>query len=584
MEQRGPDETAFIDQDLWSIGFNRLAVTSIHEKHTQPLWSPDKRFCFVFNGEIYNYKEIKKDLLEDFQFKSSCDAEVLFYAYLKYGAEAFIKCQGMFVCAIFDTLEKKWILARDPLGIKPLYFQMDQERFVFSSEIKALLLLKKAKINRKVLPYYLQKRFVPGEETLFSGILRLKAGEIMTVSLKKEIKNIKYWSPDLKNHKKAGFKEFSLNLKESVHLSSESETGYAVLLSGGLDSSLINALTSYKQPEAPPAWFFDNKYDKQERYFVESSIQNRNQKLHIVYSSEKDFLLLPKIIQSLEEPLGDSIIIPTYKLMEQVSHKHKVALSGEGADELIGGYVHHWLFYCLKKFRYLTSFPIENCLPSSMLNFLFPYPGAFKKNRLKKFFNQLRSKGLKRYLEMISLFDEEEIKNLFPGLLEESDFSPELYPDIFNIKDLISFDLKHWLPNYNLLRIDKLSMEHSLELRVPYLNLDFVNSCLRLPEKDILSLFIRKKMLRRFAYKESLLNFKTTYRRKHPFTLKTAKTYKKEYRDFVRDHLDDSFRKTWNINPKALDQWLNQDSRHLDTQKQITSLLNLAIWTKQFFK
>ena len=282
MKHRGPDETAFIEEEFWSIGVNRLAITSAKEKNTQPLWSLDKRFCFVFNGEIYNYKEVKKNLKDkNYKFKTSCDAEVLFYAFLEYKTEAFLKCQGMFACALFDTLEKKWILARDPFGIKPLYFHTSKERFIFSSEIKALLLLQKEpEINRKVLPSYLRKRFVMGEETLFSGIFRLQPGELMEAPLTKKIRQIKYWKApiklkskvpqgDLKKsfydnfHRKAErYKEFASKLKKSIRISSESETGKAILLSGGLDSSLINVVScfghknSFKNRDLPSAWFF----------------------------------------------------------------------------------------------------------------------------------------------------------------------------------------------------------------------------------------------------------------------------------------------------------------------------------------
>ena len=598
MKHRGPDESSIIEQDFWSVGLNRLAITSAKERNTQPLWSPDKRFCFVFNGEIYNYKTLRKDLSEkNYHFKTSCDSEVLFYAYLEYGTEAFLQCQGMFACAIFDTLEKKWILVRDPLGIKPLYFQFSPDCFAFSSEIKALLLLKKASINRKALPYYLQRRFVLGKETLFSNIFRIQPGEIMEVSIKKDIKTNRYWTPkgtsDFHKNTKKRFKEFSNQLRESVRLSSESEVNQGVLLSGGLDSSLINALSCSfqknsvqkdKQKPLMSAWFFDNTYDREERASVESLTQKLNQNLYTVYSEEKDFLLLPEIIRALEEPLGDSVIIPTYKLMQEVSQKERVVLSGEGADELLGGYSHHWLFYLFKKLRFLKAFalPIEGMFPESLLNAFFPYPGKLKKNRLLKSLSQLRKYGLKRYLETSHLFTSEDITTLIPGLLKESNFSESLYPNTDSLKDIIYFDIQNWLSNYNLLRIDKLSMAHSLEVRVPYLNLDFVTCCLNLPEKDIISLFTRKKILRKAAYKESLLDFKTSYRRKHPFTLKETDLYKKKYREFIRDHLDDSFRKKWHIDSKALNRLLNEGNEYLEVQKQITSLLNLSIWTKEF--
>ena len=594
MKHRGPDESSVIEQSDWSIGVNRLAISAPYEQNTQPLWSPDKRFCFVFNGEIYNHKNIRKTLQERaYCFRTSCDSEVLFYAYLEYGSQAFLKCQGMFACAIFDTLEKKWILVRDPLGIKPLYFQTDRDCFAFSSEIKPLLLLKQASINRKALPSYLQRRFVLGKETLFSNIFRILPGEMMEVFIKGDTKIQKYWTPKAENNfhknKNGRLKQFSSQLRNSVQSSSESEVGMGVLLSGGLDSSLINALSYSLQKDSirqAEAWFFDNTYDREERVFAERLSQKLKQKLYKVYPEENDFLLLPKIIKSLEEPLGDAIIIPTYQLMKQISQKEKVALSGEGADEIFGGYGHHRIFYLLKmfkKFSFLNFFSsIAKRLPESLLNACVPYPGKFKKSILCQSLKPLGQSGLKRYIEASHLFTSEDINNLIPDLLRESHFSESFYPDIFSLKDLMLFDIQNWLPNYNLLRIDKLSMAHSLEVRVPYLNLDFAAFCMGLPEQDIISLFRSKKILREFAYKESLLDFKTSYRKKHPFTFKEKNVYGKKYREFTRDHLDESFRKKWNIRTEAVNRLLGESNEYLNIQKQITSLLHLSIWTKEF--
>ena len=644
MRQRGPDESAFIEQDLWSIGANRLAITAPQEKNTQPLWSPDKRFCFVFNGEIYNHKEIKQELSEKgWRFKSASDTEALFYSYLEYGDEAFLKCQGMFAMAIFDTLAQKWILARDPFGIKPLYYQMGQHNFAFASEIKPLLWLKKPSINKKALPSYLERRFVLGKETLFEGLFRVLPGEIIEVSLKGKIKTKKYWDPKTVppsvKSKKERFKEFSKKLEESIRLSSQSESGLSVLFSGGLDSSLINVLSSSFNISME-AWLFDSSPDKKERALAEKLCQKLNQKLNIVRPEPKDFLLLPKIINSLEEPLGDSIIVPTYKLMREVSKKERVLLSGEGADELLGGYVHHLLFYLFQKMGRLRRFfsSMINSLPESFLNALFPYPGTIKKNSLQSALSLMKKSGLKSFIEWSHLFSSKEINKLIPGFLEsiknassadklsslknlESRSKGFSYPETSSLKDLLIFDIQNWLANYNLLRIDKLSMAHSLEARVPYLNLSFASFCLSLPERDILSFGIRKKILREFAQKKSALDFKTAYRKKHPFTFKEMTVYDDSYIEFIQDHLDESFRKKWDIPPQALNQltqplWQNpkrltfkkratpppsktadfnslfsQKSQQnkgslgqdLIAQKQITSLLHLSLWTKEFF-
>ena len=598
MKHRGPDETHTIEESNWSIGVNRLAITAKEEKNTQPLWSPDKRFCFVFNGQIYNYKELKKQLLElNYSFKTNCDSEVLFYSYLEWGVSAFLKCQGMFALAVFDTLENKWILARDPMGIKPLYFCLDAESFIFSSEIKPLLSLKSASINKAVLPYYLERRFVIGKETFFKNIYRLLPGECVLIhKADKKAKHIKYWTVEAKykilgTNPEERLKVFSKELERSVDITSQSEESVGVLLSGGLDSSVIHSLFSSYQKDfdfKPANWFFDNTYDSEERKFAEKQAEKWNQKLYKVYPDEKDFLLLPKIIRALEEPLADSIVVPTYKLMKNISQKQRVLISGEGADELLAGYAHHWLFYFLKRFYFLNVFFMSNALkvvPESLLNFFLPYPGSLKKERWLESLSILKKSGLKKYIEASHLFTSNEMQALF----NENPISKRQvnYPEIHSLKDLQYFDIQNWLANYNLLRMDKLSMAFSIEVRLPYLNLDFVESCLSLQEKDIVSLFRRKKILRKSAYKNAWLDFNFSNRKKHPFTWKEKSVYNHSlYKEFVYDHLDESFRKTWNINSHALNQVL-EDSwtlhNNLLADKKVTALLHLAIWTKEFF-
>lgn len=588
MEHRGPDESSFIEKDNWGIGVNRLAISAPQEKNTQPLWSPDKRFCFVFNGEIYNHKQIRKDLSEKYHFRTSCDSEAFFYAYLEYGTSAFLKCQGMFACAIFDTLQKKWILARDPMGIKPLYFQDNRDGFAFASEIEALLTMNSFSMNRKVLPSYLQRRFVMGRETLFSNIFRVNQGEVLEFSEQNNIKRAFYWTPLKKmvhKNKKKREEEFSSKLMESLKITLDSDIELGVLLSGGLDSSLISTLSHFFKKQ-PNTYFFDNGYDDQERIFSQSLSQKLNQKLHIIYPKEDDFLLLPKIIKSMEEPLGDSIIIPTYKLMKETSNYQKAVLSGEGADELLGGYTHHFMFYLFSKIQNL--FPLSflkslaKATPEFILNQFFPYPGKFKKAVLYQPLDRLIQQGLNQFIKATDLFTSETLNQLMPELLKEIHFSEFIYPKMNSLRDLIHFDIQNWLPNYNLLRIDKLSMSSSLEVRTPYLNIDFANFCLSLPEQDLISFFMRKKILRGFAHKKADLDFKTAYRKKHPFTFKENKIYK-NYKEFIYDHLDKSFVETFNIDSKKLSELLGQYDQNLIVQKQVTSLLHLAVWRKEFF-
>ena len=582
MKHRGPDETESITGEDFAIGVNRLSILSPLESNTQPLLSPEGRFCFVFNGEIYNFREIKKALIEKgWNFKTSCDGEVLFYAYLEYGKEAFLKCQGMFACAIFDKLSKKWILARDPFGIKPLYFQRTSKWFVFSSEIKPLLKLKRPTLNREELAGYLQKRFVSGENTLFSGILRLKPGTVMEVSFE-ELKNHTYWQPKLFplifSEKKKRFADFSDQLEHSVQMTVQSDVGLGALLSGGVDSAALSFLTARFKKDFT-AYFFDNGYDNEESFFAKKTAKQRGLLLKTVTFHEENFFLLPKIINHLEEPLGDSIIIPTYILLKEASQFEKVVTSGEGADEILGGYVHHFLFYLLEKIfplKALLKFLIKG-LPEKTLNFLFPYPGKIKKEDLLAAMGDISKSGLNSFLQTAHLFRIEEIQKLVPDLT----LSDALPIHTGNLKDLMKWDIQNWLPNYNLLRMDKLSMAHSVEVRLPYLNRSFAETCLKLPLKDIISLFVRKKILRKFAYRKLNLDFQTAYRKKHPFTFKDS--FFKKYREFLLDHLNISFARDFGIDFLELQKKLNCNENDLKNQKQLTALLNLSVWHQEFF-
>ena len=583
MKYRGPDETESITGENFAIGVNRLAILSPEEPKTQPLWSPDGRFCFVFNGEIYNFKEIKEVLMEKgWRFKTSCDGEVLFYSYLEYGKEAFLKCQGMFACALFNTLSKQWILARDPFGIKPLYFQKTPEWFAFASEIKPLLTLKSPSLKREELAGYLQRRFVSGENTLFSGILRLKPGTVMKAS-SKGLKNYTYWQPKPSLplnfiNKKKRFTKFSSQLEDSVEMTVKSDVGFGSLLSGGVDSVTVSQLASMFSKKFT-AYFFDNGYDREESLFAKKIAKQSGFPLKKVKFHEEDFLLLPKIINHLEEPLGDSIIIPTYKLLREAAQSEKVVISGEGADEILGGYVHHFIFFLLEKALPLKIFlkSFIKTLPEKVLNAFFPYPGKIKKEDFLKAMDDISQFGLKNFLKTTDLFTTEEIKKLIPDLPPPE--PPSLQTG--NLKKLMEWDIQNWLPNYNLLRIDKLSMAHSLEVRVPYLNRNFAEVCLNLPLEDIISIFMRKKILRKFAYRKLKLDFQTAYRRKHPFTFKDNRF--KKHKELLMDYLNEAFVKNFGINSSEFQKLINSKEHNLKSQKQLTALLNLSVWHKEFF-
>ncbi len=514
IKHRGPDHTGQkTENEEYSYGMTRLSIIDLSSGE-QPITTihSGNEYTIVFNGEIYNYKDLKKELLADnFKFKTNSDTEVILNLFIKYKENPKIflnKLRGMFAFSIFNKTEDKIFVARDFFGIKPLYYlKRDLENIetknkknkrvilAFGSEIKSLLLhpeysknseiLSQDKINFSAVKNYLSYQYNPLEETFFKNIFKLSPGNYMEISQKTgefEIKN--YFDFNFLSEKKlqenAGYKDlesvenatFDL-IKESVKYHLEADVPVGAFLSGGVDSFITTAMIRYINPKAQIHTFTIGGEEKNE--FEGAKMASNFLKTNhseIKLSREKYFKNLPKMIWHFDEPVADPAGFALYFLSEKARKKVKVVLAGEGADELFGGYGLYKVPIDLSPVSKLPTFI------KSILSLTQKLPFNFKgKNYIKRALTPIED----RYIGNAHIFNKKEIEKIWKKDIEKNKTLESLRE--FNIKKLYKkashlsdsakmqyIDIKTWLIGDILQKGDKMSMAQSLEVRTPFLD------------------------------------------------------------------------------------------------------------------
>jgi len=430
MEHRGPDQAGFhIDDDI-SVGHRRLSIIDVSEAGRMPMFNEDGSILIIFNGEIYNFKELRAELeKEKHRFSSHSDTETILHGYEQWGEKVVERLNGEFAFCIYDIPHKKMFLARDRLGIKPLYYYFNEGKFIFASEIKPLLL---AGIPREVnvaqVREYLNLRYIPGEETLFTGIKKLLPGHTLTLSEGKMIIT-RFWDVPIPQIKKitlveAG-KEVQELLADSVQRRLIADVPIGIYLSGGIDSAAITALAS--QNKTKQVKTFSVGFD----YNEEVDELNQAQKIARFFSTDhKEIVvdepitpLLPKILWHLDQPHGDPVIIPNFKLSQLASKTVKVVLSGEGADEIFGGYVRY--MPVAKEWELRTHFPSYNAYLFTKYYRHFSYLDAFSaltaRNDDIEFVRETLRPYFERFDNPITAMGYADFNLIMPSLLQMGD-------------------------------------------------------------------------------------------------------------------------------------------------------------------
>lgn len=583
---RGPDsEGKYINKKI-NLAATRLAIRDI-DNGTQPFIHNDLKLITVFNGEIYNYNELKS-LIEKkgYNLKTLCDTELLAPGYYYFGEKFFSLIDGMFAFALFDEKNNKTILCRDRFGIKPLYYSKIKNNFYFSSSAKSIFNLKhfNKKINLQNFCTILSKRYVSKNEHIFEGISQVAPGEILSIqnnllnksSFLSYIKKKNYNNIDELNFEIENF--FTNNINNFCL----SDVPIGIMLSSGLDSSLIYNSLKDKNLDAFTLDFGSAVFN--ESFEVEKNLHNRNN-LEICKFDSKNFNeIFEDTIKSFDNPITDSVIFPTNFLMKKIAESKKVAFSGEGADEIFGGYYYFKLINKINVIDKLKlSIPLSKVLqlmPPSFMNLFFSYQGklgSFAKERLINSFKNGFNKQID-FEDFISVFSSDDQNKICLNQLQTSNFNSN---DTLSENQIIIKNFNEWLPNYNLYKTDQMSMNNGLEIRVPYLNNTFY---------DIFQ-FISKNLKNKF-YKDKILlkNYATKLKLKQRKKIALQNYMDIENMNVFINLLKNKLNKNnslfdlinYNDTEKLISNY--QKSPELLLEKKLSSILILSEWFNQNVK
>lgn len=611
LTHRGPDDCGYFREGRVGLGHRRLSVIDLSGGH-QPMASSDESLVIVYNGEVYNYRELRESLEQrGHRFRTASDTEVLLRLYETDGADALDALNGMFAFAVFDRREKTLFLARDRIGIKPLYYLELPGRFLFASEAKALLCYRgwTPALNPHAIHDYLALRYVPGDRTVFSQIRRLPAGHYLTFR-KGELRLHRYWqppecdSPDRRSENEC-LEEFSVLMEKSVRRRMISDVPLGAYLSGGLDSStIVGAMAQVaSHPIKTFCVGFDYKHDELSEAAATAKYLGCDH--HEIACRAEDVALLPDIVHHLDEPMGDAIIIPMYQLSREAKRHVTVILTGEGGDEIFAGYLFHKVMQLGEIYRSLTPQavrtwvlnPLLASVPAGILNLAFSYPAQLGKRGKQKALDYLRllepTQMDRAYRHLISLFDARDTPDLYTPAFSEllngktASFSHTCEGGASSrrgyLDRLLHLQFEHWLPDNMLLRQDKTGMAHSIEGRVPFLDHELVEFVLRLPPQLKLRRMTGKYLLRRYAAK--LLPRAVARRKKMPFYVPVEKYFQQpSFRDLMDDLLDDeAVRRRGLFRPQTVARLrAMMHQREFVLVKQVFSLMVLELWFRIF--
>ncbi|MBI4100148.1 asparagine synthase (glutamine-hydrolyzing) [Candidatus Microgenomates bacterium] len=513
---RGPDDSGFYSNGIVSLGHRRLAIIDLSQGGHQPFVSEDKNAILAANGEIYNFKELRRDLEDKgHRFGGKSDNEVILHAYEEWGLDFVKHFIGIFAFAIWNKRRKTLILVRDHLGVKPLYFALVNGCLIFASEAKAILAWKKIKkeIDPVSIDTYLSLRYLPGDKTMFSQIRKLSAGSIL-IFKEGKIKVSRYWQPTIHSssfNKNEARNQLERLLRASISSQMVADVPVGAYLSGGIDSSIVTSLAQRKHERKIKTFTLGFNSSIDETHQAIELAKRLKTDYHHFSVIPKNFTLLPEIVSFLDEPIGDPIIMPIYLLAGRASKEVKVVLTGDGADEIFGGYIHHLgIFWKEKLQKFLPAsflaFGVK-FIPSKIIDRIFPYPASVGEKGKRRLTHFLKANSLfENYFTFANLFTQEDKKKLYTKnfakhLIGKKSIEAELKRSLKKgsgdfLSRIIVFDVLNWLPDYILYMADRLSMAHGLEARVPYLDYRLVEFALSLPSDFKIKRWKNKLILR----------------------------------------------------------------------------------------
>jgi asparagine synthase (glutamine-hydrolysing) len=590
MLHRGPDEDGFYLSSEVGLGMRRLRIIDL-ETGRQPAINEAGTVWAVFNGEIYNYQELRRNLIaKGHTFRTATDTETIVHLYEEYGDRCVEFLRGMFAFALWDERKKRVLLARDRMGIKPLYYGRFRDRLYFASELKALLSLEEIphEIDWRSAGYLFQFLTTPPESSIIRGIHKLPPAHRMSICQQTGTTELEsYWNlqfaPYSQSRESDLVEQLDSLLEESVKLHMISDVPIGAFLSGGVDSSAIVASMSKlasKPVKTFSIGFHDPRYD--ETPYARTVARAFGTEHHELILEPDEFDVIDKLVWHLDEPFGDTSAIPTYQVAQLASQHVTVVLSGDGGDELFGGYQKYLVEKAERRFDRLPQFihtmagAIGSMLPE----------GA----RGKRFLTHFGLSGFDRYLDASTLFHAEQRRRLFTADvrqklaavdIQHSASDPALAKTGHWLSALQYMDLKHYLPLDILTKVDRMSMAHSIEARVPLLDHKLVEFAATIPP-DLQIRDGRTKHLFKSALKGTIGN-DILDRPKHGFGVPLSSWFRGSLDNFARDVLlSGRSRQRGVFNTKYVESILDMNSRGRELDFQIWTLISFELWCRTF--
>jgi asparagine synthase (glutamine-hydrolysing) len=576
LHHRGPDDEGYYIKKNIGLGHKRLSIIDLETGH-QPISNEEGSLWIIFNGEIYNYIELRSELLaKGHRFKTHSDTEVILHLYEEYDTECLNRLNGMFAFAIWDDKKKEVFCARDHFGIKPFYYYFDNEKFIFASEIKALLvhpdLKAKTAVNEPAIHEYITLQFCLGQHTLFKDIYKLLPGNYLRINKSAwSEKQHSYWQLNFKvdtHHTEDYYADkLLLLLEDSIRLQLRSDVPLGAHLSGGLDSSTVVCMAASLLGKSIKTFTggFKESMDYDETPYAKLVSDYTGTEYFEIFPNAHDFIeSLPKLIYAMDEPVAGPGLFPQYFVSKLASENVKVVLGGQGGDEIFGGYARYLVAYleqCIKGAIFETQeegeyvVTLESIIPN--LNLLQNYRPMLQQFWKSGVFEPMD----KRYFQLID---------------RSGDLN--IYSQDFNFNKMTHFDMKTLLPA--LLQVeDRTSMAVSLESRVPLLDYRIVQLIASMPPTMKF-----KAGQAKHIFKESIQNVIPSEilnrKDKKGFPVPLTEWYKGPIKEFVLDHLSSpKFQQRGIYDSNKIKHLLDREEKF---GRQIWGLLCLELWYESF--
>jgi asparagine synthase (glutamine-hydrolysing) len=609
LTHRGPDEEGYFFNHLEvlapnklfaALGHRRLKIIDLTEAARQPLSNENGSIWLVYNGELYNFIALREELeAKGHIFKSKSDSEVIVHCYEEYRERCLERLDGMFAFAIWDSNNERLFLGRDRVGKKPLYYYFDNRNFIFGSEIKSILESKlvEKEIYIEGIPLYFTFGYIPSPKTFYNRIFQLPPASYLTVNKKGIQGPFSYWDMEypaegreLQISEEEACMEIRRLLKEAVKKRLVSDVPLGAFLSGGIDSSIVVGLMS--EIMGTPVKTFSIGFTGNESY---DETRYANLVAEHFKTDHTEFMVQPnafdlveKLLSYHDEPYGDSSAIPTYLVSELTKVHVTVALGGDGGDEIFAGYE-----------RFLAAFLAER-IPKLALRIFSKFTTLIPQSdnyhslgrRLERFFEYAKEPLFDRYLSWSSIFTRDLIakliiKNDLSMLLDKTKFIRylnqyyEIVKNCNSINQLLYLNFKTYLPDDLLIKMDRMSMANSLEIRSPFLDKELTEYVAKLPMN-----FKIKRGKLKYILKKSFSDFlpkPILKRKKHGFGVPLGTWFRGELKGYVKDVLfSTSARYSDYLNRKFIEKiYYEHQSGKRDYGHQLWTLLNFELWLRK---